>query len=339
MKKILKISTIMLMMLLSLVLFMQNTQASELNFAVEPVIPDNQRDKTKSYFDLHVQPNTEQIIEVNLRNDTDTEVTVEPSVHSATTNLNGVVEYGKVDEKKDKTLKYDLNDLVKVDKEIKIPSQSSIKVPMKIQIPEEKFDGILAGGITFKEKEKENKNDSSQNGLSIENKYAYVVALVLNESDTELKSDLQLKKVFPDQVNSRNVINATIQNTQAKYVNQLKIEAKVTKKNSDKILYTSKKEQMQMAPNSTFNYPISLDSKPLKSGQYTLKMSAYSKDDEWHWDENFTIKNSVAKKLNKKDVSIEHHNAVLYTLILVILLIVIMLIILFKKNKNRKKQN
>lgn len=43
--------------------------ASELNFAVEPVIPENQRDKTKTYFDLLVKPDIEQTIEINLRNE------------------------------------------------------------------------------------------------------------------------------------------------------------------------------------------------------------------------------------------------------------------------------
>ena len=40
-------------------------------------------------------PGAKQTVEIQLRNDTDEDITIENTVNSATTNLNGVVEYGK----------------------------------------------------------------------------------------------------------------------------------------------------------------------------------------------------------------------------------------------------
>ena len=118
-----------------------------------------------------------------------------------------------------------------------------------IEMPKDGFDGILAGGITLKEKEDtaETKKEKTQQGLAIENKYAYVVAVVLQETDVKIDSELKLNKVEPNQVNARNVINATLQNTQAKYMNQLSVDTKITKKGESDVLYSSKKEEMQMA--------------------------------------------------------------------------------------------
>ncbi len=67
--------------------------ASEFNFAVTPTIPENQVDKSKTYFDLKMAPGAKQTVEIQLRNDTDEDITIENTVNSATTNLNGVVEY------------------------------------------------------------------------------------------------------------------------------------------------------------------------------------------------------------------------------------------------------
>lgn len=313
--------------------------ASELNFAVEPTIPENQRDKTKTYFDLLVKPDSEQTIEINLRNDTENEVIVEPKIHSATTNLNGVVEYGPVDAKRDSTLKYDLNELVKVEKEVKIPARSSIKLPLTIKVPKKEFDGILAGGIILQEKETKNNENTETKGLSIQNQYAYVVALVLNENNNPVKPELKLNSVFPDQVNARNVINANLQNSTPNYLNQLNVVAKITKKGKTTALYETTKKAMQMAPNSNFDFPISLSGKKLEAGEYTLELTATTKADRWHWKKNFTIKADEAKKLNAKDVTIKKDYTWVYILIgIILILLSILLVILILRRKQKKEE-
>ena len=316
------------------------THASELNFAVEAVIPENQRDKTKTYFDLRMEPSTEQTIEVNLRNDTDADVTVEPSVNTATTNLNGVVEYGVTKAKKDSTLPVNLTDIVTVQKEVTIPANDSVKVPLTIKMPATKFDGVLAGGITIKEKDvATDKKESDSQGLAINNKYAYVVALILNQTDKEVAPKLVLNDVKPAQVNARNVINANLQNTQAAYVNALDVVAKVTKKGSSEVLYESSKKNMQMAPNSNFNYPISLNGQKLEAGDYTLSLKADAKEGNWSFTKNFTIKAEDAKKYNQADVSIKKDNTWIYLVIGLLLLVIVALIIFFLiRNKKKKKE-
>ncbi len=183
--------------------------ASEFNFAVNPVIPENQIDKSKTYFDLKMSPGSVQTVEVQLRNDTDKDVVIEPKIASATTNLNGVVEYGQNDIEPDETLKHNLKDLVDVAETITIPKQSQVTVSLKISMPSESFTGMISGGLTLKEKQEETSDRSEEQGLAIKNEYAYVVAILLRQTTDEVVPDLNLLAVEPSQVNARNVINVT----------------------------------------------------------------------------------------------------------------------------------
>ncbi|WP_317914836.1 WxL protein peptidoglycan domain-containing protein, partial [Carnobacterium maltaromaticum] len=61
---------------IGLVSIIPQVNASQLKFSVEPVIPENQKDTSHSYFDLMMKPSEQQTLKVHMRNDTDNEVTV-----------------------------------------------------------------------------------------------------------------------------------------------------------------------------------------------------------------------------------------------------------------------
>lgn len=341
MKKYTKLIIFMVALVTTNTFLMPKVDASELDFSVEPIIPENQRDQKKTYFDLKMEAGTSQTIEINLRNDTKNDVIIQPRVNSALTNIKGVVEYGELPEKQDSTLIHNLNELVSVVDEVTVPAESHVRLPLTINMPKEEFDGILAGGITLQEKQvgtDENKKDAQ--GLSIQNRYAYVVALVLNENDSEIVPELELNEIFAAQVNARNVINANLQNITAMYVNQLSVDAKITRQGQSEVLYKSSSEGMQMAPNSNFNYPIALDGAKLEAGKYTLEMTAESKGKTWHWKENFTIDGETADKLNKTDVTIENDSTWIYILIGVLLIVVALILwfILWKRKKKKEEE-
>ena len=71
----------------------QATENEAIGYSVAPVIPDNQLGDTSSYFDIRVEPNQEQTIQVELRNDSTEDKTVQAQLANATTNINGLVVY------------------------------------------------------------------------------------------------------------------------------------------------------------------------------------------------------------------------------------------------------
>lgn len=327
--------------------------ASEFNFAVNPVIPENQLDKEKTYFDLEMAPGTVQTVEVQLRNDTDQEVVIAPGIASATTNLNGVVEYGANDIEPDESLAYNMADLIEVPEEITIPKQSQITLPLKITMPSKRVKGVIAGGLTLKETINEDETEASEEqGLAIKNEYAYVVAILMRQSTEEVRPDLHLIDVAPGQVNSRNTINVTLQNPEAAYLNSLRLINEVTKKGQSDVLYATDTSRMQMAPNSRFSYPISLEGQRLEAGTYVLTSVAYggkSEDGEykvqnegveesylykWTFEKEFTVTGDVARDLNSKDVTVENDNTWIYFLIGGFLLLLALLLWYRRKKKH-----
>ncbi|MGG5359181.1 hypothetical protein IGI57_000124 [Enterococcus sp. DIV0213j] len=335
-------------------------QASEFNFAVTPIIPSTQLDLEKTYFDLKLDPGQEEKLEVLLRNDTDKKVEIDVSVNSATTNSNVIVEYGENEIEKDESLEFDLKDYVEYPEALTLQPNSERIIEFKAKMPKEKFDGVLAGGITFKEiKKEQEKNDEKEQGLSIKNEYSYVVALLMRQNENEVAPDLKLKKVEPGQINARNVILSTIQNDKKTYINQVAVQAKITKKGDSEVLYKEDKEGLQIAPNSNFSFPISLKGAALEPGDYHLSMTVYgNKEDEgefvkekgtealrfknqWKFEQDFTIDGETAKELNEKDVSLKKDNTWLYILAgsLLLLLVVLLIIwLVWRKKKNEEEK-
>lgn len=334
--------------------------ASEFNFAVNPKPSTNQIDKEKTYFDLLLTPNQKDSLKVDLRNDTDREVVVEAHINSATTNGNGVVEYSQNAIKPDKSLKYNLKDYVEAPDKVTIKPNSIAEYNVKIQMPNEKFNGVIAGGITFKEKRVDKTNDSSEKGgkgLAIKNEYSYVVALLMRQTTQNGEPNLKLLSVNANQRNARNVIQGKLQNPKGTYLNQLATKTTIYNKNETKAIYTDENTNMQMAPNSGFNLSVPLNGGRLKAGKYTMKIEAYgqknptgtysfkkkgSKKEEnyrYHWslDKDFEIKSDVAKKLNDSDVTIKKDYTWVIMLIGLLLLLLIFLFFIWRKKKNDKE--
>ncbi|MBK5491839.1 DUF916 and DUF3324 domain-containing protein [Bacillus sp. TH13] len=326
-------------LMVSLVWFTPFASASKFNFGVYTVIPDNQIDKQKTYFNLKMEPNQKQTLTIQLKNDTEKDVVIEPKIHSATTNLNGVIEYGPTKIKRDSTLPYELGELIQTDKEVTVPAKGSKDLQLQVTMPEQEFKGILAGGITLEEKKADEKNkQDTKEGLSIENKYAYVVGITLQENDEKVKQDLKLPDVKAGQVNARNVINATLHNPTSTYINKFEVDAVITKKGKTEELYTSKKQNMQIAPNSNFDFPIALNGEKLEPGTYTVHVKAKSSEEAWEFKKDFTIKDEEAKQFNEKDVSIEEPNYLWYIVGLLFILLAGLLWFLFWKRKKNKKE-
>lgn len=334
--------------------------ASEFNFSVSPEIPNNQVDKNQSYFDLKMSPGQQQELSIKMKNATKKDVTVELSVNSAATNSNGVVEYGGSEVEADETLKYNLKDYVKIPDSITLEPNSEKVLKLSVNMPNESFNGLIAGGISFKEKKEDSdsaKADESQ-GLSIENEYSFIVALLMRQSEKNIAPDLVLDRVKAGQINSRNAILMNLQNPKPGYLNQLAVKAEITEKGSSEALYAYENSGMQMAPNSSFDLPVFLEGKRLKGGAYTLKLTAYGELDDkgeyvlgnsqdgaearylysWNFEKDFFIEREVARELNKTDVTIEKDNSWLYILLGVLILAILLLIILLLK-RNREEDS
>ncbi|MEH7451654.1 DUF916 and DUF3324 domain-containing protein [Gottfriedia acidiceleris] len=323
-----------------IILFLLNinnfhASAAEMNFAVSAIIPTNQTDQNKTYFDLRMKPGQKQTLKVQIRNDTDQNIIVESTANSAITNSSGIADYSVSNPEIDDTLEIPFAKIAKVKKETKIPAKSKVTVEITIEMPKQQFDGVILGGLHFREKENEGQVKNKNESVQINNKYAYVIGVVLRETDKVIKPDLKINDVMPTQVNARNVVSANIQNIKPAMLKNLSVDAKVFTEKGKKVLYDSKKDHLRMAPNSNFDYAISWDNQAFKTGTYRLEMKATDGDQTWEWTRTFSIKDHTAKKFNTSAVEIQKDYSTWYIVgsILLILLLILIVFYLFRRSK------
>lgn len=335
-----RMATLLVLALCMIALFPLKGFAEDetLNFYVTPEFPESQVEGSGSFYDLNLSPGTEETLTVKLQNAIDEPVKVAITPHTAYTNVNGVVEYGKTAEETDPSLIHSLDELIEVPETIELAGKETKTVTLQLNMPEEAFEGFLAGGLRISEVKEDTEEEEAQGeGLAIKNEFAYVVGVIVSNSRDAVQPDLALLEVFPDQLNYRNVISATLQNFTPTFVNRLEVEASVKRKGEDEVLYEAQQEQMQMAPNSHFNFPISLNGDRFRSGDYVLEMTARSGEEEWNWTEEFTIQADEARSLNREDVTIDSSpNWLLIggiAFILCLLAVIAYLVLQNKKNK------
>lgn len=270
-------------------------ESSEVEFAVKAVIPDNQTDQDRTYFDLMMKASQKQTIEVEIWNLTDQEIQIETQIHSAATNGNGVIEYGGRNVMPDENLPHQMEEIVTCDELVTVAPNDITLLKLNIQMPKEKYKGILAGGIIFKMAgDDEIEQIESTDGFAIQNTYSYVIGIVLRESKKELKPELVLNDVFYGEKEGNMIISANIQNIMAAYVNDLEVDARITRKGTKGTLYQTTKENMRMAPNSGLDFQIDLKGTSLNEGEFTLYINASTTEKGWNWEKDFTIGSDIA---------------------------------------------
>jgi hypothetical protein len=306
-------------------------------YSVKANLPENQRNKEHTYFDLLMEPKQKQTISITFENHSEKPIELEVNYHTAQTNDNGVIDYKGIKERKDSSLAYDLNELIIGDQTVMLNGNEKKEVPYTITMPEQKFEGILLGGFHIHKKDKES---STNQKVQIKNDYSYVIGLQLTETEKKVTPELKLNTVEPGLNNYRTTLFANLQNTTATMITDMTVTAEVYKEKSKEVLHKTVKNNQSMAPNSNYNFPISWDNQSFQSGKYSLKLNAVDKaGHKWSFNKNFEIKDNV-KKYNEEAVDVKgqvnKNDYIIYVLICIIIVALVTIVFLLF-NLNRKK--
>lgn len=264
------------------------------DFTVRAIIPDNQIDKSKSYFDLLMKPGESQTLSVDVINNSTQEITVDIALQAASTNRNGLIEYQvKVDP--DDTLMYPFDTIASAANEIKVAPDSTQKVDVTVTMPEQQFDGVILGGIVFTRRE----NNGAASGVSINNQFSYVIGVKLSETDKEILPDFRIKSIEPTLVNYRRAVSVNIHNPVALIIKDANVTASIYKKDETAPLFSINKNGIDMAPNSVYPLPVEWEGNDIDAGEYRLKLKLTWEGKIWEWDQDFTIDAAKAQEINK----------------------------------------
>lgn len=329
-------------------LFFVNTVfvlAEDLPVSVKPILPDNQIDKNASYYDLKVKPGQTQDLELTVYNSSDNEVTLNVAVNPAFTSMTGTFIYSLNSKDKDESLKTSLTEMTTTDPTISIPAKGETSVKVKLNVPKDPFSGLILGAvrITGAPNDKADKKESDKQGFSVDNKFAYSIAVQLREDEKLPKSDMKLKKFSASQVVGRNSVKVNLQNPTPTIINALSYDASITEKGKSEVLHKNKVKDFRFAPNTSFDFPIDWENQAFKAGEYSLHMKVRLEESnqDWTFDQDFTISAKEAKELNEKAVDLEK-NYMLWIIIgmvsLLLIIIVLLIVIIFIKKNNSKKK-
>lgn len=310
-------------------------------YSAKANIPENQINKTLTYFDLKMEPGQEQEISLTVSNSSDKQTTIILSPNSATTNQNGVIDYGQNKGKVDSTLKIPLSSVISKEQEVTLAPNETKQVLFTLKMPDKLFNGVLLGGFYVTKKEEAEDLKEAEKNVQIKNNYSYVIGIQLRETLEEVKPQLKMNQIKPALLNYRTAVTVNIQNTEATIIKEFDVHAKVRKKGNGTVLHEATKTDMSMAPNSNFDFPISWDNQSLEPGTYTLEMTAKSGENQWTFEEDFTISAKESKTLNTDAVELEK-KAPNWTLIILsvigamTLLIGGMLYLIYKHKKKKE---
>lgn len=305
-------------------------EASAPDFSVQAVLPESQSNENVSYFDLTLAPNQEEILPIQVTNNSNEEITLELSANTATTNSNGVIDYGFSNEEPDNTLPINFSEIADLDDTtITLNGNERRTIDVKISMPDKSFDGILLGGLTISEKSQEIESQ-------ITNRFSYSLAVVINQTNKEVSPIVDLTKVNVEQRNRRSFVIGSIQNQAAMILNDVQVEAQVFEEGKDVPIYEEVRDDMRMAPNSTLPFGISTGNRPLKAGKYRLDMTVTSGEEKWQFEEEFIIEENEARELNKNAVNLETDLTSIYLAIASGVVLSLLLIIVWLVYSKRK---
>ncbi|MBO0441421.1 DUF916 and DUF3324 domain-containing protein [Candidatus Enterococcus ikei] len=284
--------------------------AEEMSYSVQAVLPENQKSDV-SYFDLHMNPSEEQELKLKLINYADQPSTIAVTPRDAFTNNNGMVDYSVDNPVLDKTMKHSFTDLVSEKQVVTLNAKEEKEIIFHLKMPKDSFDGEILGGFFVQEvKDKEtsensneaNKEQKSVSGVQLSNRFSYTIGVKLSETDNAIKPEVKLGDVQAGLVNGRTAFLATLRNVQSTTLKKATVEANVYQK--DKLIYTTKKEKLAMAPHSVFDYNISLENEEIRAGEYTLKLIVTSGEEKWAFTKEFDVEKKEAEKFNKEAVEV-----------------------------------
>lgn len=274
-------------------------------YSVQPLLPDNQVNSDVTYFDIAMDKGQEQSLEVIVFNSSDQEIKVSVATNFAATNRNGLITYDGSIEQYDQSMQFLFSEIAKPrDEELTVAPGELLVTYIDIDLPDESFDGQILGGIYFTLLEDE---EELEGAVGFVNEYSYAIGVNITEKDnnTVVTPQLELREVKPELINHRTGIQTTFANITPILISQLEFEGRIYRQDSEEALYTRTVQPFSVGPNNLFHFPVSLEDKPLKPGDYVFRGHAKNDDHQWEFEQTFSISEEESNTINDQAVVLE----------------------------------
>ncbi len=319
-------------------IFLPIIRVFAVEYSVNPIFPENQKEDISGYYSLMVKPGEKQTLEVDISNLEDEPLTVELAIINGMTTSFGTIEYSNVD---NPLLPIPLSSIASVESEVTIAPNEQKRINIDLTLPDQEFNGIILGALEIQEKIDESTMDD-EGVAGVLNRGRYIIAINLKENEEKVDLDIDLVDAKAGSLEGKNAILLNIENPKPQIIDRFYVDARITKKGSKEVLYKQTRKDMQMAPNSSFDYPIFLGTQPLKAGNYVAYIAASAQGGyEWDLEKEFTITKEQADEFNRLSVlDLDEDKSIMPSIIIAVIIILVIIgisFIVIKKNKQSKQ--
>lgn len=305
----------------------------DIGFRVQAMPPANQTNQTAPWFEVNLKSGEKQKLTMQVTNTTDKDITVYCTPTVAQTNPSGQIQYDVLTDKRDSTLKIDFSKIGPQKVKFMVPANKTVAIDQNLQVPDTKLEGVLYGAFTFVSPDINKREQESTKGeVSLQNQFHLAIPAVININDYHHASpDLRLDRVTPVSFEAQPAVRARIHNIAPQVIagRQMVCDARVYFRGSKKVLFRNKTTQMNFAPNSVIDYPISWGDSRMQPGEYTLRAKVTTgggAGPSWNLVRNFTISGDQARKLNGQLTSRPDYSWLIIFLVLAAVLLIITIV-------------
>jgi len=337
--KIIKI--IITILMIALVVMPYNVSAAaqnEAGFYVSAMIPSNQIENGLSYFDLRMEPEQVQKLEVEIVNESDTQIKVKAEAVSASTNRNGIIDY-KTPDIRDKSLIYPFTSVAKVETpDIAIPPNSTKTAVITLIMPEKYYDGVILGGLVFTRQDEVKTGDEF---VTVNNIFSYVIGVKLSETDTALSPNFEVTEIVPKVINYQPVFLHGVRNTEPVIIKGMNVDIYVKDLNG-KVHAQINKVDIDMAPNSVMPLRVEPIEGKIAPGKYISEIQIEYNGETYSYGDEFYISGVSAKETNSSAVKVtsvtENDSTYIimlgFILALFVIIVILLFLLVYKKKSN-----
>lgn len=283
-----------IMVLLTLAFGHTSAYASEVNFSVRAMLPENQMTHDVSYFYLNTQPGQKQALSVSIHNRGDEDILVGVQASTAFTNANGAIDYsGRIPDGKKPAI--DFLSLIAIDDpNVLVRAGQTATAEILLKMPDDPFDGEVLGGLIFTELPSEETSDPQENptvsGMSIQHVFNYCIAVRLVQGDfASLAPEFVLESAEIGEKAGFPSLIVNIRNQSRLVAKDATLWIHVYAQDQTEVL-SFLSQKVSMAPDSTMPYSVYLqDGSPLSAGTYRVCAALYLEEKTWDFETLLTI--------------------------------------------------
>lgn len=289
--------------------------------------------ESESSLSLKMQGGESTEIKVQVSNAGSEDSKVDLFINDAQTTSAGKITYSQNDRDLSKHENAPFSEMITgLPKNVEVKAGKTKELTLKLNVPKEEFKGVKLAGIHLI-----NSVSKSEKDKMFKNRFAYTVPLLLTQSDDQVVADAELNSIGNIQNNKKNYLEIKIDNISRSILSRGIFKLDLYK--GDEKVFTSEKEDLEIAPMSSYPYRMQWQDNTIAPGKYTAKFSLDTPYGAWKWEEDFEVSKKDAKKLNDSAIHVEEStNWTLYAIIAGIFTILLGIIaFMFKKMKDAKK--